>query len=995
MPQLDQQRERIQDDLRGLITGDVRSGDLFLQLYASDAGIYAVKPLGIVRPRSTRDVVACVQYAADKRIPLHARGAGSGVAGESLGPGLVVDFSKYLRRIIRTGPETVRLQPGVVRERLNAHLQRQQRIFGPDPGSSRVTTMGGVLAVDGAGSHWLKYGSARDHVLALQVVLADGQLLEVGREPLSAGVSSDPNPKKRALVNRLWRVLNDHAELIRQKQPQGRLIRCGYHLADVCSDGYLDLAKLLVGSEGTLALITEAVVATQPLPRHRGAVLLLFDSLETASRSILDILHHHRPTACDLMDRRHLSLARTTRVHFDLLIPRDAEAVLSVEADGDEPFEVRDRLHRLVDQIWHQKHLAFGARQASDPSEVELFRQLAYQVRPVLYRMKGATRAVPVVEDVVVPPDALPDFLVRMQNVLKRQEVTASLFCHAGQGQLHLQPFLDLSEQGDIAKIRRLADDLYREVFALGGTIAGEHACGLSRTPYVHRQYGELYEVFREVKRIFDPENILNPGKIVGDDPDLLVRNLRPVVPIPQRPAAAEDVDVESPKLRDLVELQLNWDPARVADAARTCNGCGECRCQAPDVRMCPLFRILPAEEASPRAKANLIHGVLTGQLELGSLTSDEFKTIADLCIHCHMCPQECPAEVDVPRLMLEAKGAYVTANGLSFRDRVVLRLDWLAALASTISPVANWAIANRQMRWLAEKTLGIAQGRKLPTVASRSFLRRAARRRLTRPTRQSGNKIAYFVDTYANYHDPQLAEALVAVMEHNGVSVYVPPEQKQAGTAAVACGALDLARRLARHNLSLFAEAVRQGYHVVATEPAAAHCLTREYPLLIDDDDARLVAENTSEACSYLWKMHTLGNLQLDLKPVHASLGYHMPCRLKAMQVGSPGESLLQLIPGLTVQHCEEGCSGMAGTFGLKRQNYRTSLRVGWGLISRLRDPNLQAGATECSTCKIQMEQGTTKPTIHPIKLFAHSYGLLPQAAALLTAKGKELIVT
>ena len=994
MPQLDQQRERIQDDLRGRIAGDVRCDDVFLQLYASDAGIYAIKPLGIVRPRSTSDVVACVQYAAEKRIPLHPRGAGSGVAGESLGPGLVIDFSKYLRRVIRTDPHSVRVQPGVVHERLNAHLRRWNRIFGPDPGSSRVTTMGGVLAIDGAGSHWLKYGSARDHVLALQVVLADGQLLEVGREPITAGVSSDPDPNKRALVNRLWRLLNDHAELIRQKQPKGRLIRCGYHLADVFSEGHLDLARLLVGSEGTLGLITEAVVATQPLPRHRGAVLLLFDSLEAASRSIQHVLHHG-PSACDLMDRRHLSLARTTRVHFDLLIPPEVEAVLSVEAEGDEAFEVRDRLHRLVDQIWHRKHLAFGARQASDPSEVGLFRQLAYQVRPALYRMKGATRAVPVVEDVVVPPGALPDFLVRMQNVLKRQQVTASLFCHAGQGQLHLQPFFDLSDQGDVDKIRRLADDLYREVFDIGGTISGEHACGLSRTPYVHRQYGELYDVFRQVKRIFDPENVLNPGKIVGDDPDLLIRNLRPVVPSPREPAEAEEIEEESPKLRDLVELQLNWDPARVADAARTCNGCGECRSQAPDVRMCPLFRILPAEEASPRAKANLIHGVLTGELELSSLTSEEFKTIADLCIHCHMCSQECPAEVDVPRLMLEGKGAYVAANGLSFRDRVMVRLDWLAALGSTVSPAANWAIGNRQMRWLMEKTLGIAQGRKLPRVSSRSFLRRAARRRLTRLTRQSGNKIAYFVDTYANYHDPQLAEALVAVMEHNGVSVYVPPEQKQAGTAAIACGALDVARPLARHNLTLFAEAVRQGYHVVATEPAVALCLAREYPHLIDDDDARLVAENTSEACSYLWKMHTLGNLQLDLKPVNATLGYHMPCRLKAMQVGSPGENLLQLIPGLTVEHCEEGCSGMAGAFGLQRQNYRTSLRVGWGLISRLRDPNLQAGATECSTCKIQMEQGTTKPTIHPIKLFAHSYGLLPEAAALLSAKGKELIVT
>jgi Fe-S oxidoreductase len=264
----------------------------------------------------------------------------------------------------------------------------------------------------------------------------------------------------------------------------------------------------------------------------------------------------------------------------------------------------------------------------------------------------------------------------------------------------------------------------------------------------------------------------------------------------------------------------------------------------------------------------------------------------------------------------------------------------------------------------------------------------------LTRLARRSPQKVLYFVDTYANYHDPQLAEALVAVMKHNGVAVYVPLEQRPAGMASLACGALDHARRLARRNVAILAEGVRQGYHVVATEPAAAVCLVHEYPQLLDDDDARLLAAHTSEACTYLWKMHTLGTLQLDFRPVNAVLGYHAPCHLKALGVGYPGVNLMSLIPGLRVHHIERGCSGMAGTFGLLHKNYRSSLRAGWGLISRLRDPALQAGVTECSACKIQMEQGTTKPTLHPIKLLALSYGLMPELAALLTTPGEELLV-
>ena len=1001
MELLDQQRERIQEDLRGLLAGEVYCDDLYVQLYASDASIYEIRPLAVVRPRSMADVVASVQYAAEKRIPVYARGGGSGVAGESLGPGLVLDFSRHMRRVLGVEREAVRVQPGLVHERLNAHLRPGGRIFGPDPSNSAVTTVGSMIAIDASGSRWLKYGSVRRHVLSLQVVLGDGQVMELGREPLVAGASNDPHPRKRELVGRLAALLTAQAEVIRTNQPRSPLNRCGYNIADVLGDGVLDMAGLVAGSEGTLALVTEARLATQPLPRHRGVVLLLFESLDKAARSVCEILRW-RPAACDLMDRRHLSLARQSEVRFDLLIPAEAEAVLLVEFEGDQPQEIRQQMQGLIEAVHRRARLAMGTRQAFDQEETDLFLQLPNRAQPLFYRMKGPSRPLPVVEDIAVPPEILPDFLVRMQNVLKRRQVTASLLCHAGHGQLHIQPLLDLDNPDDVERMRLMADELYEEVFAAGGTIGGEHAYGLSRTPFLKRQAGPLYEVFRQVKQIFDPGNLLNPGKIVGDDAELLTRHLRPSMAAAAGPAAGPSAGAEAgqsaeprpPGLRDLVELQLKWDPARVEGITATCNRCGECRSQAPAVRMCPIFRFSPCEEASPRAKANLIRGILTRSIELGRLTSDRFKGVADLCVHCHSCPSECPAGVDIPKLMMESKAAYVLANGLRLTDWVMTRLDLLSALASRIAPLANWAMGNRQMRWLLAKTLGIAQGRKLPRLSSRSFLRRAARRRLVRPVRRSGQKVLYFVDTFANYHDPPLAEAAVAVLKHNGVSVFVHPEQWPSGMASIACGALDHARQIARHNVALLAEGVRQGYQVVATEPAAALCLTHEYLYLVEDDDARLVAANTSEVCSYLWKMHLTGGLQLDFKPLHASLGYHAPCHLRALNVGSPGENLLGLIPGLRIHHLERGCSGMAGTFGLAERNFRSSLRAGWGLISRLRDPAIQAGTTECSACRIQMEQGTTKRTIHPIKLLALAYGLMPELAGLLTAPGDDLTV-
>jgi Fe-S oxidoreductase len=359
------------------------------------------------------------------------------------------------------------------------------------------------------------------------------------------------------------------------------------------------------------------------------------------------------------------------------------------------------------------------------------------------------------------------------------------------------------------------------------------------------------------------------------------------------------------------------------------------------------------------------------------------------------MCRLECPASVDIPKLMMEGKGSYVQINGLSTTDWLMSRVDRLSWLGGLFPPLANRAIRSAPMRWLIEKTLGIARGRKLPRFAARNFLRIASRRRLTRPTRRDKAKVLYFIDTYANYHDPQLAEALVAVLEHNAVAVYVPPGQQSSGMPMIALGALAAARKVAAHNVALLAEAVRQGYQIVATEPSAALALTHEYPTLQDDDDARLVAANTSEACTYLWRMHQAGKLQLDLRPINSVLGYHMPCHLKALQVGSPGENLLRLIPGLVVDRTENSCSGMAGTFGLKRENYRASLRAGRAMVGSLRSPRLQAGTTECSACKIQMEQGAGKPTIHPVKLLALAYGLMPEISELLSAPVEELVVT
>jgi FAD/FMN-containing dehydrogenase/Fe-S oxidoreductase len=988
---MDQERTRIQEDLRGLISGPVQCDDLFLQLYASDASIYQLRPLGVVRPRSTADVAACLQYAHENAIAVHARGAGTGLAGESLGPGLVIDFAYGMRRILATDTESVRVQPGVVHEVLEAHLRSRGRRFGPDPATSDVTTMGSVIAVNASGSHALRYGTTREHVEHLQIVLADGHVMDVGQHRVGEDARHDVDPRRSDLVQRLADVLSRHTELIAKWQPSPAASHSGYGLRGVLHDGVLELAKLVVGSEGTLALVTEATLATVPLVRHHGVVLLMFDKLEAAARAVLEVLPLE-PSACDLMDRRHLSLAREDDVRYELLIPQQSEAVLLVEQEGDDAAEVRHRLEQTVLRVLRKKRLATGARTALDPEMVDLYTRLPRKFVSTLARMKGSRRPVPFVEDLVVPPAALPELLLTVQNALKRHHVTASLFAHAGHGQLHVRPLLNLTDPNDVAKMRHVADDLVAEVIAAGGTVGGEHADGLSRTPYLAQQFGPLLDVFREVKQIFDPTGILNPGKIIANGPGTVAENLRPE---PRADATQADGVAEATAPAASLPLRLRWQPNEIAQTAWQCNGCGACRAQSSEVRMCPIFRLAPSEEASPRAKANLVRGILVGQLDPGMLTQDQLKEVADLCVHCHMCRLECPAEVDIPKLMVEVKSAYVETNGLRPSDWFMTRIDLLGDFGSKFRTIVNWAIANRQARWLLEKVTGIAQGRKLPRFARQSYMELAGKRPIGRPSRHGDPKVLYFVDTYANYCDTQLAEATVAILQHNGVAVYVHPRQRHSAMPMIAAGAIDKARRVAQRNVSLLAEAVRQGYTIVASEPTATLCLTHEYPHLLDDEDARLVADHSSDVCHYLWQRHQQGKLQLDLKPQHLVIGYHAPCHLLALEVGRPGENLLRLIPGVSVRPLDRGCSGMAGTYGLKRENYRNSLRAGWGLISAVRHATIQIGATECSACKMQMEQATSKPTIHPLKILALAYGLMPEVATQLTARGEKLVVT
>jgi Fe-S oxidoreductase len=415
------------------------------------------------------------------------------------------------------------------------------------------------------------------------------------------------------------------------------------------------------------------------------------------------------------------------------------------------------------------------------------------------------------------------------------------------------------------------------------------------------------------------------------------------------------------------------------------CNGCGHCRTEEPDRRMCPIFRATHAEAATPRAKANLMRSLLRDGADPQAVSSDAVRTVCDLCVNCKMCAVECPAHVNVPRLMLEAKAANVAQHGLRRGDWVLARTESFARLGSAAAPLVNAALASRGARWLLEKLFGVSRRRRLPAFAHRSFLRRAERRGWTRPPHPSRPRVAYFVDVFANYNDPLIGEAVALVLEHNGIEVYVPPGQQGCGMAPLACGDVEAAREAAQHNLRLFADLAREGYPILCSEPTAAVMLRHDALDLLDDPDARLVAEHTVELTNFLGELYREGRLRTDFRPLDLAIGHHVPCHLKALGRPPAAPTLLALIPGLRVRTIDVSCSGMAGTFGLKAENYTVSLEAGRPMLEEMARPRVLHGSTECSACRLQMEDGSGKRTLHPAQYLALAYGLLPEVARRL----------
>jgi FAD/FMN-containing dehydrogenase/Fe-S oxidoreductase len=947
--------EDIAGDLAKVVRGDVFTDILHRAAYSSDASIYQIIPGCVVAPRDAADAAVVVKYASANGIPIAARGAGSGVAGESLCSGIVFDMRRYINRIIgvEDGGATVICEPGVVLDDLNNYLAGYGRKIGPDPSSGNRATVGGCVANNATGAHSLEYGYIGDYVESIEAVLADGSVVEFENnlDPKEAR-----DEKLASIAKGCEAVLSGKEKVIAKALPGTKRNRSGYSIAGIYHNGKIDLARLMSGSEGTLAVFTKIKLRTVAVPKAKGLLQLEFDSLEKMAQAVPMIVESGA-SACELMDRQLIDMAIEAMPEYrDVLFVGGITALL-VEHTGETEEQVREKIGATVSKI---RKLSSKCEIIFEPKQQKRLWKSRKDAAALLERRKGRKRPVPFVEDVSVENKRLVEYISGLEKIGQRYDIVMSFYGHAGDGELHVRPYLDLSEPADVEKMRSIANDVFELAWSLGGTISGEHAVGLVRAAFLRRQYGdEFYELLRAIKNVYDPNGVMNPGKIISDDADIMVKNLR----------AKHKWEPERLK----TDLYFGSDEFR--SEIEQCSGCGVCLSRESDLRMCPVFRAVGEELGSSRAKANVLRLWATGQLGQKDFESAEFRKFLDLCVNCKACSRECPAGVDISKLMAAARAEYVRCKGLRRAELALSHNRYLSLLGGMFSPISNFFMRLSVFKWFLEKFAGLDKERNMPSFAGGSFLRTgrkylAASAQIEKPI----YKVAYFVDTYANYNDHELGFAVLEVLRCNNIDVILP-RQRPVPLPAIVYGNVRRARKDLAYSVKYLAEVVRNGYKIVCSEPSAALCLKQELRHFVKGEDAELISGNTYELMSYLLDLFKQNKLKPVKKRILQDFVYHRPCHLYALGEGRAGVELLRRLCFASITELDAGCCGIAGTFGFSKKNYELSSQIAARLKDALEKSPVKEVLTECAACKMQIEHLSGATVVHPIKVLAEAY--------------------
>ncbi len=937
-------------ELKRRVEGDIYFDRYSRLLYSTDASIYQIEPIGVVVPRHKGDVQAVVELANKFSVPVLPRGGGTSLAGQTVGHALVLDFSKYMQNVLEVNQEELwcRVQPGLVQDELNAYVRSMGLQFGPDTSTSNRATIGGMIGNNSAGAHSLTYGKTLDHVIELTVLLSDGSevvLKELSSDALEG--KSQADSLEGRVHREVARLAQEHRNEILARYPKIMRRVSGYNLDEFIKPQPFNLSRILVGSEGTLGMVVEAKMRLVPKPKWTALDVIHFDDdLEAlrASQAILETA----PYALESTDKMILNLARGNIVQSQRLgfVQGNPSSLLMVEYAGDTEAQVKEQVYKL-EEVRKAQHIGYAATLAFKPEEVKAVWGVRKAGLGLLLGTKGDKKPIAFVEDTAVAPAKLPEFIKRFREIITRHDAIAGYYGHCSVGCMHIRPLIDLKEASEMKKMVSIADAISDLVLEFNGAMSGEHGDGLARSHFNQKLFGAvLYEAFRQVKRVFDPKNLMNPGKIVD------------------APAMTESLKI-SPRYQ-------TWQPETTLDftgqggfarAVEMCSGMGECR-KKLDGTMCPSYMGTLDEEHSTRGRANALRAVLSGKVPKEEFTGKRLHDVMDLCLECKACKAECPSNVDMAKLKYEFLDHYHRVNGLPLRNRLFGGIERLNRIGSQFAPLSNWVVGSGLNRWLMEKLAGIDRRRPLPQFAGVTFEDWFDGRK---PEGDGAKgEVVLFHDTFNNFNTPNVAVATTRLLERLGYHVLLV-NKRCCGRPMISKGMLGEAKNNAVWNVDQLAEYAERGVPIVGMEPSCLLTLRDEYPDFLRTNDAKLVARNSFLLDEFLLQERDTGKVSLSFGANGRKALLHGHCHQKALVGTVPTVALLKGA-GFEVSEVDSGCCGMAGSFGFEKEHYDLSLTIG----NRRLAPAVKSASAEVEivapgiSCRQQIEHLTGRKAKH-----------------------------
>ena len=974
MPQNIQSKLNI---LQASLDGDLHHSHMMRALYATDASAYREMPLAVALPRHKADIKQLILFAKNEGLSLIPRAAGTSLAGQCVGDGIVVDVSQYMSEILEVNGEEgwARVQPGVIRNDLNHYLKPHGRFFGPNTSTANRAMIGGMVGNNSCGSYSIVYGTTRDHVLEIDAILSDGSEVTFKELTVEEFHAKRQQPDREGqLYQQVWEELSQPgaAEEIRAQFPKASIHRrnTGYAV-DVLLEMQpfggqepFNFCKLITGSEGTLAFITEAKIHVDPLPPvHTGLVCPHFDSVEESLKAVL-VAMRHQPRACELMDKIVMDCTKGNRMYQQdrFFLEGEPQAVLLIEVGGDNEAQVQAGLEAMEADM-RQEGLGYAFPQVYGP-DIQRVWGLRAAGLGLLSNVEGDAKPVAVIEDTAVDLQDLPAYIDEFTAMMDTFDQKAVYYAHAGAGELHLRPILDLKKKNDRQLFHDIAETTAKLVKKYRGSLSGEHGDGRVRAEFIPLMIGEQnYALIKRLKQTWDPQNLFNPGKIV-DAP-------------PMNTSLRYEEDQETKQFDTVLDF---GDTEGILRAAEKCNGSGDCRkSHLSGGTMCPSYMATRAEKDTTRARANILREVLTRSEDENPFAHEDIYEVMDLCLSCKGCASECPSNVNVALLKTEFLHQYYKKHGVPLRTRAIANIGKLNGLGALVPGLTNFALSNKLTSTALKGVLGVAQKRSMPllhkTTLGKWYQKNAAD--LKETARHSGlkGKVYFFNDEFTHFNDVEIGIKALQLLARLGYEVEIPKHEESA-RAYLSKGLLKEARRLAMYNVEALQGLVSEETPLVGVEPSAILGFRDEFPRLVIPelrDTAKELGRHALTMEEFLAREMEKGLITPDnFTDAPRQVLLHGHCHQKALSSIAPTQQLLTLPANYQLETIPSGCCGMAGSFGYEKEHYDLSMQIGeLVLFPAVRKAEAETIiAAPGTSCRHQISDGTGRKAKHPVEV-------------------------